>query len=89
MDQIETEICRIVGGILGKEPQKISRNHSWCDLDLDSVQCLEMVMEIEDVFQVFISDEEGQSFATVADVIACVAEKVKGKESSDQTETTA
>lgn len=89
MAQIEEEICRIIGGILEKEPQKIGRNDSWRDLDLDSVQCLEMVMEIEDSFHIVISDEEGEAFATVADVIACVAEKKSMEVPVASTETSA
>lgn len=89
MEKIEEEICRIIGGILGKEPKKISRNDSWRDLELDSVQCLEMVMEVEDSFHIIVGDEEGESFATVADVIACVAEKKNMVDFSASVETTA
>lgn len=89
MDKIEEEIYRIIGEIVGKEPQKISRNHSWRDLELDSVQCLEMVMEIEDSFQIVIEDEEGESFATVADVIACVVEKKNMRDTAETAETIA
>ncbi len=76
---MEKEICHIIGGIVGKSPEQVGRNASLKELGMDSVQRLEMVMEIEDLFNVTISDEDGESFSTVADVIACLSEK-KNKE---------
>lgn len=89
MERLEDDICRMIGEIIGSAPSQINRNSSWRQLGLDSVQCLEMVMEIEDFFQVVISDEEGEAFATVADVVACVAEKKNIKNVVAATETIA
>ncbi len=72
---MEQEVCRIIGAMLGKTPEQIGRNDSLKKLGLDSVQRLEMVMEIEDLYDTVISDEEGESFMTVADVIACLDAK--------------
>ena len=89
IERLEDDICRMIGEIIGSASSHINRNSSWRQLGLDSVQCLEMVMEIEDFFQVVISDEEGESFATVADVVACVAEKKNIKNIAPATETIA
>ena len=89
IERLEDDICRMIGEIIGSASSHINRNSSWRQLGLDSVQCLEMVMEIEDFFQVVISDEEGESFATVADVVACVAEKKNIKNIAAATETIA
>lgn len=72
---MEEEICRIIRDIVGKVPEQIGRNTSLRALGMDSVQRLEMVMELEELFDVEISDEEGEGFVTVADMMICLAEK--------------
>lgn len=80
---MEEEICRILGAIVGKDPERIERNTSLAELGLDSVQRLEMVMELEELFNVVISDEEGEDFVTVADMVACLAEKENNRQETE------
>jgi len=39
------------------------------DLDIDSLDAVELVMELEDTFGVKIEDAEAQKFATVKDIV--------------------
>ena len=39
------------------------------DLDIDSLDAVELVMELEDAFGVKIEDAEAQKFATVKDIV--------------------
>ena len=87
MEEIEEHICSMVSEILGKPSQRIGRNTPLEKAGLDSVQRLEMVMTLEELFDVEISDEEGEAFLTIADVIVCVAEKKNGINIAETIET--
>jgi len=45
------------------------------DLGADSLDLVELVMELEEHFNIEISDEESQNFKTVADVAAYIESK--------------
>ena len=45
------------------------------DLGLDSLQSMELVLNLESVFDIEISDEEIQALETVGDVVRLVEEK--------------
>jgi len=45
------------------------------DLGADSLDLVELVMELEEHFNIEISDEESQNFKTVADVAAYIDSK--------------
>lgn len=45
------------------------------DLDLDSMQAVELVMDLEDEFGVQISDEEVDGLQTVGDILDLLARK--------------
>ena len=72
---MEKEICNMISSIIGVPEDKISAGSTWRELGIDSVQCLEIVMGVEELFSVTITDEEGEKFFSVADMIACVAKK--------------
>ena len=48
------------------------------DLGVDSLDQVEMVMEIEDAFKVKFSDEEMEKIVTVQDAVELVEKKLKG-----------
>lgn len=45
------------------------------DLDADSLDLVEMIMEMEDKFSVKISDEEAQKISTVGEAVDFVADR--------------
>ena len=47
------------------------------DLGGDALDIIELVMELEEKFNIEISDDEAERMHTVQDVCACVASKLK------------
>ncbi|BAX67188.1 hypothetical protein FD49_GL000138 [Latilactobacillus sakei subsp. sakei DSM 20017 = JCM 1157] len=47
------------------------------DLDADSIDIVEFVLELEDTFGAEIPDEEAEKIATVADAVAYIKAKTK------------
>lgn len=45
------------------------------DLNLDSIDSLELIMELEDIYDISISDADAAKLQTVADVIKLVDQK--------------
>lgn len=72
---MEKEICEVISRVLGRKEEEVRNANSFRQLGMDSLQRLEIVMEIEEQFQVVITDEEGEAFTSVADVIALLVEK--------------
>ena len=50
------------------------------DLNADSLDSLELSMEIEERFNITIPEEEEQALYTVGSIIACVIRKLEEKE---------
>ena len=45
------------------------------DLGIDSLDAVELIMELEDEFDVKIEDEEAQAFVTIADIVKTLEAK--------------
>jgi len=45
------------------------------DLGIDSLDAVELIMELEDELDVTIEDSEAQSFVTVGDIVALIESK--------------
>lgn len=48
------------------------------DLGADSLDVVELVMGLEEEFEIDIPDEDAEKIATVADAVAYIEEKTKG-----------
>lgn len=49
------------------------------DLDLNSLQAVNLIMEMEDEFDISISEEELAPIKTIGDVVTAIQEKLKQK----------
>lgn len=49
------------------------------DLDLNSLQAVNLIMEMEDEFDISISEEELVPIKTIGDVVTAIQEKLKQK----------
>lgn len=68
--EIETKVIEIVAEQMGTDRSKISRNTSFFeDLNADSLDTVELVMEFEDQFETSIPDEEAEKIKTVGQAI--------------------
>ena len=84
MDETETKVIEIVSEQMGVDKSEITREtHFINDLNADSLDTVELVMEFEDEFELSIPDEEAEKIQTVGqaiDYIKSVADKQGPKE---------
>ncbi len=81
MADIEERIKKIIAEQLMVEEEEITPEASFIDeLGADSLDTVEMIMEIEDEFGIEIPDEDAEKLQTVGDAIEYVKRKVEEKE---------
>lgn len=72
--EIEAKVIDIVAEQLGVEKGNINRNTSFVnDLNADSLDTVELVMEFEDRFETSIPDDEAEKIKTVGEAIDFIA----------------
>ena len=73
---IEEKVVGIVSDQLDSPKEEISRSNSFVDdLKADSLDIVELVMALEDEFDIKIPDEDYEKIATVGDVIEYIEAK--------------
>jgi len=73
--EIEDKVFTIVSEQMGVDKAEISRETSFVnDLNADSLDTVELVMEFEDEFEMSIPDEEAEKIKTVGQAIDYIAE---------------
>jgi acyl carrier protein len=77
--EIEAKVMDLVAQQLGVDKGDITRESSFTnDLNADSLDTVELVMELEDVFSTSIPDEEAEKIQTVGQAIEFVLGHSKG-----------
>ena len=72
---IEEKVKQIVAEQLGVDEGQVTENASFMDdLGADSLDTVELVMALEEEFDVEISDEDAEKIQTVKDAISYVKE---------------
>jgi len=75
---IEAKVIEIVSEQMGVDKSEVSRDTSFInDLNADSLDTVELVMEFEDEFDMSIPDEEAEKIQTVGAAIDYIASIVK------------
>jgi acyl carrier protein len=75
MEDIESKVIEIVSEQMGVEKSQITREtHFINDLNADSLDTVELVMEFEDEFELSIPDEEAEKIQTVGQAIDYIKE---------------
>ena len=78
---IEVKVIEIVSEQMGVDKAEISRDTSFInDLNADSLDTVELVMEFEDEFDTSIPDEEAEKIQTVGAAIEYIVKVAKTKE---------
>jgi acyl carrier protein len=80
---IENKVVEIISEQMGVEKSEITRATSFInDLNADSLDTVELVMEFEDEFDMSIPDEEAEKIQTVGAAIDYIVKAMhsKGKE---------
>lgn len=76
MSEIEEKVIDIVCKKLSVDKAKVTLETSFInDLQADSLDLVELVMELEDAFGMQIPDEEAEKIQTVGDAVKYVQEK--------------
>jgi len=77
---VEAKVIEIVSEQMGVDKSEISRETSFInDLNADSLDTVELVMEFEDEFDMSIPDEEAEKIQTVGAAIDYIMEVIKKK----------
>ena len=74
---IQTEITRILAGFLEDPPELTGETDLVADLDLESVQVMEFVVEVEDHYDIAIDLESLSNVHTIAELAAVVARNLE------------
>ena len=75
-EQIFDEVKKLLVDRLGVDEDKITEETSFTeDLGADSLDSIELVMELEDAFDKEISDDDAQQLTTVGSVINYIEEQ--------------
>lgn len=76
--EIEAKVYSIVAEKMGRDRSEIRREMSFQDdLNADSLDQVELVMELEEAFDIEISDEQAEKIKTVADAISHITSEMK------------
>ena len=74
-DDIEAKVIEIVAEQMGRDQSEITRETSFVnDLNADSLDTVELVMEFEDQFELSIPDEDAEKIQTVGQAIDYITE---------------
>ena len=78
--EIEEKVTQIVSEQLSVDKSELSRETSFVnDLNADSLDTVELVMELEDEFNLSIPDEDAEKLKTVGEAIDYIQKRVEGK----------
>lgn len=78
MSEIESKVKAIIVDKLGVEEAQVNPEASFTnDLGADSLDTVELIMELEKEFNIQIPDEAAEKIATVGDVINYIEGAVK------------
>ncbi|MHC4715405.1 MAG: acyl carrier protein [Planctomycetota bacterium] len=77
-EETEDKVIEIVAEQMGVDKSEITRETSFVnDLNADSLDTVELVMEFEDEFEMSIPDEEAEKIQTVGQAIDYINEHAK------------
>jgi acyl carrier protein len=78
--EIEEKVIQVVSEQMSVDKSEISRNTSFVnDLNADSLDTVELVMELEDEFDLTIPDEEAEKLKTVGEAIDYIQKHLDSK----------
>jgi acyl carrier protein len=73
------EVTRVICEQLGANPAQVTPTMRFQeDLGADSLDLVELVMKLEEVFEITIPDDEGQKIRTVGDAIDYIVRRRTG-----------
>ena len=77
-DEVAEKVIKLVAERMGEDQGRITEDtHFVNDLQSDSLDMAELVIDLEEEFDLDISDEEAQQIETVGQAIAHIRERLK------------
>ena len=78
---VEERVIEIVSEQMGVAKDQITKDTSFVnDLGADSLDTVELVMELEEEFDITIPDEKAEEIQTVGQAVAYIEEHTKNKD---------
>lgn len=78
---VEERVIEIVSEQMGVSKDQITKDTSFInDLGADSLDTVELVMELEEEFDITIPDEKAEEIQTVGQAVAYIEEHTKSKD---------
>ena len=75
MEETQAKVVKIISEQLGKDESEISMSSNFIeDLDADSLDTVELVMALEEEFEVDIPDEAAEKITTVQSAVDFITE---------------
>ncbi len=75
MEEIQAKVIKIISEQLGKDESEISLSSNFIeDLDADSLDTVELVMALEEAFEIDIPDEAAENITTVQSAVDFITE---------------
>ena len=75
MEEIQAKVIKIISEQLGKDVSEIKMSsHFIEDLDADSLDTVELVMALEEEFEIDIPDDSAEQIATVQSAVDYIRE---------------
>ncbi|AMB93567.1 acyl carrier protein [Aerococcus sanguinicola] len=79
--EVELKVFQMIIDRYGVEAERVSRDLSFTDdLGADSLDVVELIMELEDIFGIQIPDDKVESIETVGDVLDYIRDNVPSAE---------
>lgn len=80
MSDVESRVKKIVAEQLGCKADAVKNEHSFADdLNADSLDEVELVMAMEEEFEIVIPDADGEQIKTVQQAIDYIEKRMKGQ----------
>lgn len=78
---VERTIKDIIIDILHCDENILAPETTWKDLEADSLDLVQMLVALEDAYEIEISDEDAQNLSTFGNLVKYIEERVTGRSS--------
>ncbi len=79
-EEIEQKVISIVAEHLARDPSEITRETSYVnDLNADSLDIVEVVMDLEEAYDMNVPDEDAQKIDTIGATVDYIREQLAKK----------
>jgi len=78
-ESVEATVKKVVTKIVRKPDTEFTATTTFKDLDADSLDIVQMLVALEDTYDIEIQDEELQDVTNMGEFIAYIKRKVDGK----------